>query len=142
MKKQAHILIAMLVLVGFMAVGAQAQSGGMTVIAHIPFDFNVGNKTLPAGEYRVRQLNLAVLKLESKDGRASAVVMTNSVSAKEEQSPKLIFNRYGSRYFFAQAWIEGSNSGLQAPKSRAERSVERELAGLGHTTETIALRRQ
>ena len=73
---------------------------------------------------------------------ASQVVMvrTMTVIGKAQDSATLIFRRYGSRYFFAQAWVDGENSGLQAPKSRAERTIERELAGIKPKTATVALR--
>ena len=145
MKKQAYTIIAMFVLVGSMAVAAKAQIGGHPVlIANIPFDFNVGSKTLPAGEYTVSEVisGPSVLQLRSKDSRESAMVLMNTVTSKTEESAKLVFHRYGSRYFFAEAWIDGDNSGLQAPRSRAERGVERELASTEPKTETIALRQQ
>ena len=69
MKKQAYTMIAMIVLVGSMAVAAQAQtSGHARLIANIPFQFKVGNKTLPAGEYTVAQVNPAS---DHEIGRAS-----------------------------------------------------------------------
>lgn len=145
MKKQAYTMIAMIVLVGSMAVAAQAQTSGRTrLIANIPFDFSVGNKTLPAGEYTVSQVNPAsdhaVLQLRSKDGRAGAMVQMTCVIGKTQESAKLIFNRYGNHYFFAQAWADADNTGLQAPKARAERVAERELAGIKPKTEAVALR--
>jgi len=147
MKKQAYTMIAMVVLVGSMAVAAQAQTNGRTqLIANIPFEFNVGNKTMPAGEYTVLQVNPAsdhaVLQLRSRDGRASAMVQMESVMGKAEASAKLIFNRYGNKYFFAQAWVDGENSGLQASRSRAERATGRELAGIKMATESVALTRR
>jgi hypothetical protein len=145
MKKQAYTMIAMIVLLGSMAVAAQAQSSSRTqLIANIPFDFSVGNKTLPAGGYTVAQVNPAsdhaVLQLRSKDGRAAAMVQMTSVIGKARESAKLVFNRCGDHYFFAQAWVDGDNTGLQAPKSRAERAAEGELAGLKAKTESVALR--
>ena len=145
MKKQAYTMIALLVLVGSMAVAAQAQTSGRTqLIANIPFQFNVGNKALPAGEYSVRQINPdsdhCVLQLRSKDGRAGAMVQMGSVIGKAQESAKLIFNRYGNQYFFAQAWVDGDNTGLQAPKTRAERNADRELAGMKATSEAVALK--
>lgn len=145
MKRQAYTLIAMIVLVGSMAVAAKAQTSGRTqLIANIPFQFNVGNKTLPAGEYTVTQVNPAsdhaVLQLRSKDGSAGAMVQMGSVIGKAQESAKLIFNRYGNHYFFAQAWVDGDNTGLQAPKAQAERVAERELAGIKAKTEVVALR--
>ena len=147
MKKNTYTVIAMIVLVGSMAVAAQAQTSGRTqLIANIPFGFSVGGKTLPAGEYTVRQVNPAsdhaVLQLRSKDGSAGAMVQMNSVIGKAQENAKLIFNRYGNQYFFAQAWVDGETTGLQATKSRAERNIERELAGIKSTTETVALRRK
>ncbi len=144
MKKQAYTMIALLVLVGSMAVAAQAQtSGRRQLIANIPFQFNVGNKTLPAGEYSVRQVNPdsgGALLLSSRDGNASVMIQVDSVIGKAQETAKLTFHRYGNKYFFAQAWIDGDNTGMQAPKSKAERAAESELAGLQSKTETVALR--
>lgn len=144
MKKQAYTLIATIILVGSMAMAAKAQASGNTQInANIPFEFSVGNKTLPAGEYTVRQLNPtvhpSVLQFKSKDGSASSLIQMDSVIGKAQESAKLIFRRYGSQYFFAQAWVDGANTGLQAPKSRAERLAEREVAGIKAKTEAVAL---
>jgi len=145
MKKQAYTMIALIVLVGSMAIAAKAQIGGRTqFVANIPFQFNVGNKTRPAGEYSVRQVNpdsdCGVLLLSSRDGNASALIQVDSVIGKAQETAKLTFHRYGNKYFFAQAWIDGDNTGMQAPKSKAERAAESELAGLQSKTETVALR--
>ena len=142
MKKQAYTMIAMIVLVGSMAVAAQAQTSGHTkFIAKIPFQFNVGDKTLPAGEYTVTQINPSsdrvVLKLESKDG--SVMLQMNTVIGKTQDSARLVFNRYGDRCYFAQAWTPGQNDGLEASKSRGERSAARELAGNQRQTQTVAI---
>ena len=147
MKKQAYTMIAMIVLVGSMAVAARAQTiGGIRLIANIPFEFSVGNKTLPAGEYTIRQFNPAsdhsVLQFRSKDGSVGAIVQTTSVIARAPESARLIFRRYDNHYFFAEAWVDGQNTGLQAPKSRAERAAERELARIKAMTESVAVRRQ
>jgi len=144
MKKQAYTMIAMLVLVGSMAVAAQAQTSGRTqLIAKIPFAFNVGNATLPAGEYTVAQINPAsdhvVLQLRSRDGSAGAMVQMTTMIGKARKTANLIFNCYGNRYFFAQAWTGEEGSGLQAPKPRAERAAERERAGIKAKTEAVAL---
>ncbi len=143
MKNQAYTVIAMFVLVASMAVAAQAQTSGRTQLtANIPFNFSVGNQTLPAGEYTVAQINPAsdhvVLQLRSRDGNSAMVQMT-SVIGKAQESAKLIFHRYGDKYFFAQAWVDGENSGLQALRPRAERAAEREMAALKAASETVLL---
>jgi hypothetical protein len=144
MKRQAYTLIAMIVLVGSMAIVAQAQTSGRTqLVANIPFEFSVGDKTLPAGRYMVQAVNadssVAVLKIQSADGKDSAMVRTMTVIGKAQNEAKLIFHRYGNHYFFAQAWVDGETSGLQAPKARAERALQRELAEAKTAVESIAI---
>jgi hypothetical protein len=145
MKKQAYTVIAMMVLIGSMAVAAQAQNNGRPqLVAEIPFQFKVGNKTLPAGEYLVRSVSdtspIVVLNIQSRDGKGSAMLMMTSVQGKTPDGAKLLFNRYGSQYFFAQTWVGGHNIGLEAPRSRAERIAQRELAGIKPVTATVALK--
>lgn len=143
MKKQAYTMIALLVLVGGMAVAAQAQRGNHTeLLANIPFEFNVGDKTMPAGEYLVSQINpassLAVLQLRSSDGKALAMIQMNAVRSRDERA-RLNFNRYGGQYFFAQAWMPG-NDGLVGMKSKTERGLLKEMAGIKAQLESVALR--
>jgi hypothetical protein len=144
MKKTAYTMIAMLVLIGGMAVAAQAQTGSRTqLVARIPFDFHVGNKNMPAGDYTVRQVNpssdRAVLQLSNRNGETTVMIQMNPVIARGKETASLTFNRYGSQYFFAQAWMPG-NDGLAADKSNAERGAQKEMAGMKARTETVALR--
>ena len=145
MKRQAYTMIALIVLVGSMAIAAKAQIGGRTqFVANIPFQFSVGNSTLPAGEYVISKVNPkvapGVLAFRSVNGSSCALILMNSAQGKAQESATLIFRRYHNRYFFAQAWVAGNKNGLQAPRSKAERAAESEIAGLQPKTETVALR--
>ena len=146
MKKQAYTMIGLVVLVGSMAVAAQAQNNSRTRMANIPFEFSAGNKDLPAGQYEVIEVNPAsqpvALRLRSKDGSASVLLQMNAVVGRTRESAKLTFRRYGNHYFLAQAWADGETTGLQAPKSHYERAIERELAAIKPSTVTIALGRR
>jgi len=143
--KKTYTMIALIILIGSMAVAAEAQtSGRRQLLANIPFQFGVGDKILPAGEYTVIQVNpvsdYTVLQLRSRDGSATAMVRMFSVIGRAEETAKLIFHRYGYKYFFAEAWTNGETYGFQAPKSRAERAAQKELATIGPQTESIAVR--
>ena len=89
--------------------------------AIIPFSFNVGEKTLPAGEYtvaRYRRDSDVVWLVESRDGRDRVLINTSPLRADETESKgKLVFRRSGDRYFLSQIWTPG-NTGrkLQRPK--------------------------
>ena len=143
MKKQAYTMIALLVLVGSMAVAAQAQTSGRNqLIANIPFEFNVGSKTLPAGEYTVRQINPAsdhaVLQLRDKEGN-SAMIQMNNVVGKANEKARLVFSCYGGQHYFSQAWTAAEATGLEASPSGAEHRAS-EIAGMKSKSESVALR--
>ena len=141
MKKQTYMIIAVITLVTVAGLSpAQAQTNGKPqFIANIPFAFSVGEKTLPAGEYTVQCVNPdspnKVLQVRSKNGQTSAMVRTNSVIGKIEDSARLVFYHYGDQYFFAQAWLPSDNTGMQAPRSHSEKA--RQLAREKRTTETV-----
>jgi hypothetical protein len=58
---------------------------------------------------------------------------------KVSETAVLVFHRYGDHYFLAQAWTPGERDGFEARKSRSERNVARELAGIKPQSKTIAL---
>jgi hypothetical protein len=142
MRKGIYIVFAALVLICLSAVSsAKAQSTNRLVLqADIPFEFTIGKVTLPAGEYTVRSVSDSsdILQLRSADGHGVLVQM-NSIIGKADENAKLIFNRYGNHYFFSQAWMPATQTGLEASKSKAERAAGRELAGLKPTVAEVAL---
>ena len=124
MKKQSFLMAGVLML-SSMAVTQVARAQDAMVV-DIPFAFTAGNAMLPAGEYRVQKLdrNSAVLLVHCWDAKASALVITNAAQAKETQTEsKLVFNRYGNRYFLSQVWNAGSIRGRQLPISPREKEM-------------------
>lgn len=88
----------------------------------IPFDFTVGSKALPAGEYILRHPSSAIVSLQSMDGKSFALVLVNN-SYKRAQDGKvhLIFNRYGNQHFLSQ--ISKPEDAWDLPKSRQEKEM-------------------
>jgi hypothetical protein len=102
---------------------AQAQE---LLAVNIPFDFVAGKTQLPAGEYTVKVAGPAntVILVSRKDSNASAFLVTNAaVSAEPQSESKLVFNRYGDRYFLSQVWTEGNSQGRQLLKSAREKEM-------------------
>src|SRR5229473_565650 len=63
---------------------AQAQIIG-NLEANVPFQFHVGNNTLPAGRYIIHQLeasDLTIMEISSADGKLSALFSVESEEAK------------------------------------------------------------
>ena len=133
MKRHLNTLVAILILVGAFTVSAQAQTAGaQRVIANIPFAFNVGDTNLPAGKYTITVLNSTsdrkTLQIRSTKGRSSAMILTTTVTGNVSDDAKLVFHRYGDRYFFTQAQMAGDSTSFAALKSNAERAQKQAIA--------------
>ena len=141
MKRQIVRGTTMLLLVVALAfvtavVTANAQSRRSN--ADVPFEFVASNKTLPAGQYTIADSTLAgnVVRISARKKDASVFAMTVGLSRKAANDEgKLVFHRYGNRYFLAEIWTGGDREGQKLPKSREEKSIENELAIISSKTE-------
>ena len=129
-------MLTMIVAIAFATavVSAQAQSAH-TVVSNIPFEFIVADKTLPAGEYQVNRALGNALTIRTSNGDASASRLTNEIQPNKDKRARLVFHRYGDRYFLAEVWTGAGDVGRQLLKSRQERAIEREMSRLASKTE-------
>jgi hypothetical protein len=136
MEKQIIKGMTMLVLilaVAFVTAVATANGQSRHEVAKIPFEFVVGDTNLPAGQYDVTAMtsNDAVLRITNSEQQKTAIRLTQTIThGKPANQGKLVFRRYADRYFLAEVWSAGDNSGRQLMKSKQERSLERELASI------------
>ena len=127
MKKQTLSLVGMLSLV-LAAGSAFAQS--QEVRANIPFDFVVSKTTMPAGTYSVSRIGISsdavvVRGLNCKAAQLGGTMKQSS--RKTNERSKLVFHRYGDRYFLSQVWVEGSDNVRVLPKTKLESEVALDL---------------
>ena len=96
----------------FIAATLFAQTTSQRLMkVNIPFAFGVEDRSLPAAEYLVFTVTLErSIRFISTDGKHSAIVNTlpNYASLPSENS-RLVFHRYGNKYFLAQVWTVGQN---------------------------------
>jgi hypothetical protein len=112
-----------------------------TLVAHIPFAFNVRDETMPPGDYRVQQLSdlePQLLEVRSTDGRRTAIVFSEDApSARGTTKPELVFDRYGQMEFLhaielpkeTGAVFEPSSSEVQAARAFAAEHTAHAPAG-------------
>jgi hypothetical protein len=123
MKTRALVIAGVMALI-FAASARVAQAQELMKV-DIPFSFVAGDRALPAGEYSVSVSGtLHTLILTDGKDALSLILETNAVLANEPQrESKLIFNRYGDRYFLSQVWSEGNYCGRQLSKSAREKEI-------------------
>jgi hypothetical protein len=128
MKKQALALVGVLTLV-LAAGSAFAQSE--EVRANIPFAFVVNKATLPAGNYSIDRAGMTsdAIVIRCLDGKTSQLAGTMSRGAsKISDRTKLVFHRYGDRYFLSQIWVEGNAHMRELAKGKLESEVALDLS--------------
>lgn len=109
------------------ALQAQTTAPRPLLKVDVPFEFVAGGMNMRAGEYHVLHImNPNWILLRSDDGRAKAVVGVQvSATTLDESSSKLVFNRYGAKYFLSQVWTEQDYEVHDCFKSTAERNLAR-----------------
>lgn len=122
MKKQ-HLFPLLAVIL--LATGlASAQLNSAAVKADIPFDFIAGKASLPAGEYRVSTISGVGTLAVAGPNSSSALVGSHAVQANAvPNNTKLIFHRYGDRYFLYQVWVQGEQRGRELPQTKLEQEL-------------------
>ena len=112
-------------------------------VATIPFEFAVGDKNLPAGEYAVGSITAGgeALLIKGTDQSNAAIRMTNRVNKLEPaETGKLVFRRYANNYFLTEVWVAGDSTGRSLVKSARQRAIEREMAANPSTREQASSR--
>ena len=116
MKNLRSILAALAVLL--MATAAHAQQ--RTLSATVPFNFIVGDRAYPAGDYLFRNSD-SVLKITNTEQAKTEVTLSNACeSVTPSADTKLVFDRMGGYYFLRQIWVAGSFTGRELLRSRTE----------------------
>lgn len=125
------------VVMAFTAASAYGQSVQKRQSFVVPFEFSVGEKVLPAGEYSVNG-ETQVVRIQSKDGKQNATVLPFRTlgSGRTANDVKLAFKRYNDHYYLSQVWLP---DGIGRELKR-QRQPQWELVGSIGTVEISATR--
>lgn len=131
MKRQFLLLIAIAVFAAAFTTSASGQSV-KTVKVNVMFDFKIGDRTYPAGEYRIQSIGNQpdnILQIRSvSDAAKSQFIATNHSTSVIRQAPKLVFEKYGENYFLTDIVLESGQWGYSVRASRPQRDSEKQLA--------------
>lgn len=130
MSRHSLLLVIMLgILLPFAVVDVVAQTN-QELVADIPFEFSVCNEQLPAGTYKVRRFSSAnthVMLVRSDESRSVIVACGHEIRVqKQVATGKLIFNRYGDKYFLSELWL-GEITGTELFRSEQEQALLSEM---------------
>ncbi|MBV8843189.1 MAG: hypothetical protein JO307_10305 [Bryobacterales bacterium] len=103
----------------------------------IPFDFNAGQHALAAGDYTVRMSYAAgTIQVRTADARHAVQLLAHAASpSRGSDTARLVFHKYGDRYFLSQVFQSGNNPGQELPRSHEEQ----EQIAARHAVKTITI---
>ena len=130
---------------GLLLMAACASAQSVNVKANVPFDFVVGNATLPAGAYSIQSINdgigspaLMIRGTENKVGRL--VGSSTAENLEPAETSHLLFHRYGDTYFLAQIWVQGEQRGRALGMTHREAELAKNLQSSGDVIVLASLR--
>jgi hypothetical protein len=96
-----------------------------TVQATVPFNFTVGSTSLPAGTYTVKNVNSdgTVLGLSNQEQNVATIVMGQADANGAAQNGKMIFHKYGDRYFLSEIRYANSTAKVYFSPTRTEKKA-------------------
>jgi hypothetical protein len=113
-------LASVLLIVMSVAGWAHGQVTTWLIKVNIPFEFNVGDKTFPAGDYSLVQPLQHFLVLRDSRGQNVATVFTSGIdSPTAPVSSKLRFESVGGQHILAEVWQQQDPSGQRLYPSKA-----------------------
>jgi hypothetical protein len=137
-RKALPVLALLIVVIGTVAAPATAQSRRkISLEAAVPFEFVVGNRPFPAGNYTFEMATgspkttdqSGVLVVRSRERNLYAAVATGvAADANTHVNPKLTFVHDGERVMLSKVWRPGNVAGLSVHTAGGE---ETEASGRG-----------
>src|SRR5690348_12216549 len=106
--------------------GGTLLSAQSRVVATVPFDFVVRNHLLPAGVYSISvDSDRNTVLIRGEEANAMFALTHAAQSGTIGKEARLVFKRYGDRYFLSQVWPARTNQGRQLLASRMEQELAR-----------------
>ena len=131
MKRHFLILFATAVFVTTLTTTAFGQTG-KAVTVNVKFDFRIGDRIYPAGEYRIEsvssQADNVLLIRNVGDPNRTQLILAIHLDAGKERAPKLVFLKDGESYFLMQIFLDSERWGYSIRPSRRQRASEKDLA--------------
>ena len=122
LRVRSYMVLTALVVLALVVPSISIKAQSVSLVVKVPFAFQAGDKTLPAGTYTLKRTGEAV-RIRDASGHDTSVI-SNAISNRAKGvANELTFSHYGSTYFLSEVcWSDYSTArGIQ--KSPAEEKL-------------------
>jgi hypothetical protein len=108
---------ALFTIAGFLSAG-NALAQQREVRATVPFEFTVGGKILPAGNYAINQVSEAVIELRSREQHVAMLALAFPTVEQSAHGNELIFEKHAGRYSLREILFASDAMNLSLPAEK------------------------
>lgn len=119
-------LSALFLAAATLAAPSLAQGTQAKVHVNVPFAFEGGSVHHSAGTYTIGVEAGRIMMIRG-DRESSLALIRLSDTRSPARTSKVVFRRYGNRYFLRQVWTAGRSDYLDCGQSKAEKKLQKEL---------------
>ena len=113
------------------------------VQVNVPFDFQDGSRTFAAGIYTLSlSSSNHILTIQGRDNSGLAMSMVEDSGRTAPKTGKVVFNRYGDKYFLSQVWEANQSAHTVCIKTNAEikaQKAQSQIASTRPATPTVEI---
>ena len=127
---------------GLLTRTASTQPMWDQVKVHLPYSVTIGEKTIPPGDYLIKQLdnaegNSPVLLIYGSHGMKfeTSAMTIHTVDLQTPTKTDVTLHRIGDDYYFDKIWIAGKNYGYEIPLPRSVKERATEAASVSVPSE-------
>ena len=126
--KSSFRITALATLVAAIASLTPAMHAQMNLTARVdvPFQFDYGKKHFGPGVYTISKDGPNFLTVLSRNGGGAMAIVQTDSEPNLRSGEKVIFHKYGDRYFLAEVLIADRGERITVSESNAEKHADRE----------------
>ena len=95
---------------------------------NVPFNFSVGDRQFPVGNYHVKMLGIGQVQIENLNHDIFTSALAFPANRSSDENYKLVFDNVGGQYFLRE--VLSTSKGMELPKSELEKKAQLQMQTL------------
>jgi hypothetical protein len=130
--------LVFLVVAGLLQAAPSLTAQQQTFDAKVPFQFSAGDRTLPAGEYRISRHD-AFLHVKNQNGHSAVVLLASAGDSFSDGQALLVFDHVNDQYFLRRVVAAQSVGSIELAVTRAEKKARLDQRNLSTANPPAAI---
>ena len=122
LRVRSYTILTALVVLALVVPNISLKAQSVSLVVKVPFAFQAGDKTLPAGTYTLKRTGDAI-RIRDASGHDTSVISNAIANRAKGVANEATFSHYGSTYFLSEVCWSDYSTARGIPKSPAEEKL-------------------